>query len=126
MRMKKEIPTEILQTINALNTMNGGVSEPTLILKQLEDHRAVLLRVPGIDLDKIQVEVRNNVLSIFHFFVSNTGDQTVQTPRLLYNKQIPYFIDQENIAAHVEENFLKVVLPFNKLAEGYSRRIEHN
>jgi HSP20 family molecular chaperone IbpA len=64
MRMKKEIPTEILQTINALNTVNGGVSEPTLILKQLEDHRAVWLRVPGIDLDKIQVEIRNNVLSI--------------------------------------------------------------
>lgn len=126
MRMKKEIPTEILQTINALNTVNGGVSEPTLILKQLEDHRAVWLRVPGIDLDNIQVEVRNNVLSIFHFFVSHTGDHTVETPRFLYNKQIPYFIDQENIAAHVEENFLKVVLPFNKLAEGYSRRIEHN
>jgi HSP20 family molecular chaperone IbpA len=116
--MKKEIPTEILQTINALNTVNGGVSEPTLILKQLEDHRAVWLRVPGIDLDKIQVEIRNNVLSIFH-----TGDHTVQTPRFLYNKQIPYFIDQENIAAHVEENFLKMVLPFNKLAEGYVRKI---
>ncbi len=124
MRMKKEIPTEILQTINALNTMNGGVSEPTVILKELEDHRAVWLRIPGIDLDKIQVEVRNNVLSIFHFFVSHVADQTVQTPRFLYNKQIPYFIDQENIAAHVEENFLKVVLPFNKLAEGYMRKID--
>ena len=55
MRMKKEIPTEILQTINTLNTVNGGVSEPTLILKQLEDHRAVWLRVPRIDLDKMQV-----------------------------------------------------------------------
>lgn len=126
MRLRKEIPAEILQTINAINTINGGISEPTVILKQLESHRAVWLRVPGVDLDQIQVEVRNNVLSIFHFFVSHVGDQTVQTPRFLYNKQIPYFIDQENIAAHVEENFLKVVLPFNKLAQGYSRTVQHD
>ena len=126
MRLRREIPAEILQTINARNTVNGGTSEPILILKEVEDHRAVWLRVPGIDLDEIQVEVRNNVLSIFHFFISKVGGQTVQTPRVLYNKQIPYFIDQEKITALVEENFLKVVLPFNKLAKGYKRRIEHN
>lgn len=121
--MRKETPAEILETINALNTINGGVSEPVLMMKELDNHRAIWLRVPGIDLDKIQVEVRNNVLSIFHFFRSQISEQVVHTPRVLYSKQIPYFIDQDKIEAHVEANFLKVVLPFNKLAEGYMRKI---
>lgn len=126
MRTRKEIPTEILQSINALNTIHGGISEPRINLQQLKDHRQIKAKVPGVDVHDIQIEVINNVLNIFHFFPIETNGQFLQTPRILYSKQIPYFIDQENIEATVEDNQLKVVLPFNNLAQGYNRKIELN
>lgn len=126
MRTRKEIPTEILQSINALNTIHGGISEPRINLQQLKDHRQIKAKVPGVDVHDIQIEVINNVLNIFHFFPIETNGQFLQTPRILYSKQIPYFIDQENIEATVEHNQLKVVLPFNNLAQGYNRKIELN
>lgn len=126
MRTRKEIPIEILQSINALNTIHGGISEPRINLQQLKDHRQIKAKVPGVDVHDIQIEVINNVLNIFHFFPIETNGQFLQTPRILYSKQIPYFIDQENIEATVEHNQLKVVLPFNNLAQGYNRKIELN
>lgn len=126
MRTRKEIPTEILQSINVLNTIHGGISEPWINLQQLEGYRQIKVKVPGVDVHDIQIEVINNVLNIFHFFPIDTNGQQLQTPRVLYSKQIPYFIDQENIVASVEDDQLKVVLPFNKLAQGYNRKIELN
>ena len=126
MRTRKEIPTEILQSINALNTIHGGISEPWINIQQLKDHRQINAKVPGVDVHDIQIEVVNNVLNIFHFFPIKTNGQIMQTPRIFYSKQIPYFIDQENIEATVEDNQLKVFLPFNNLAQGYKRKIELN
>lgn len=79
-----------------------------------------------VDVHDLQIQVINNVLNIFHFFPIETNGESLQAPRILYSKQIPYFIDQENIEASVEDNHLKVVLPFNKLAQGYNRKIELN
>jgi hypothetical protein len=42
---------------------------------------------------------------------------------VVYHKAIPYFIDVANISATVEEGFLCVTLPFNKLANGYHKKI---
>lgn len=49
MRTRKEIPTEILQSINALNTIHGGISEPRINLQQLKNHRQIKAKVPGVD-----------------------------------------------------------------------------
>ena len=123
---KELISRELLNSINVLNTLNGGMSEPKLLLQQLESHREVGVSVPGVNNESLQVEIHNNILSIFYLFQMESNKNSIQIPRFVYSKVIPYFIDSENITASVEGNYLWVKLPFNKLANGDHRKITIN
>jgi HSP20 family molecular chaperone IbpA len=121
--MKKTNYLDLITSIDVLNTVNGGVSEPQLNLTHYEDYREIHLNVPGITLDDIHVEVHNNNLSIFYFINIVSNDKMVQLPRFVYNRNVPYYIDISNIKARLEDEELVVSLPFNKLANGYHREI---
>jgi HSP20 family molecular chaperone IbpA len=123
MKKSRLIPTELLHSIDITNTIGGGVSQPIIELKQHEDHREIKCKVPGVAESSLQVEVINNFLSIFYpqYFLSNGVG--IQAPKIVYHKAIPYFVDVANISATVDEGFLSVTLPFNKLANGYRKKI---
>jgi HSP20 family molecular chaperone IbpA len=123
MKNRRIISDELLHSIDVLNTLNGGLSEPILNLQQHEDYREIKCTVPGLQSDSLQVDVHNNFLSI-HYRISIQSDgKEIQVPRIIYNKPIPYFVDVSKISANVEDGFLRVVLPFNELANGYHKRI---
>jgi HSP20 family molecular chaperone IbpA len=122
--MKKTNYLDLITSIDVLNTVNGGVSEPQLNLTHYEDYREIHLNVPGISLDDIHVEVHNNNLSIFYFINIVCTDKLVQLPRFIYNRNVPYYIDISKIKARLEDEELIVCLPFNKLANGYHREIK--
>jgi HSP20 family molecular chaperone IbpA len=107
-----------------LNTVNGGVSEPNLNLMHYEEYREIRLKVPGISLDDVHVEVHNNNLSIFYFINIVSGDKMIQLPRFVYNRNVPYYIDISKIKARLENEELVVNLPFNRLANGYHKEIK--
>ena len=65
--MKRTNYLDLITSIDVLNTVNGGVSEPQLNLIHYEDYREIRLKIPGISLEEIHVEVHNNNLSIFYF-----------------------------------------------------------
>lgn len=123
--MKKSglIPIELLQSIDITNTIGGGVSQPIIVLKQHEDHREIKCKVPGVVESALQVEVINNFLSIYYTQEFSSNGTSIEIPKVVYHKAIPYFIDVANISATVEEAFLCVTLPFNKLANGYHKKI---
>ena len=123
---KELISRELLNSINVLNTLNGGMSEPKLLLQHLENHREVGVSVPGVNNESLQVEIHNNVLSIFYLFQMESNKNSIQIPKFVYSKVIPYFIDSEKITASVDGNYLRVKLPFNKLANGDHRKITIN
>jgi hypothetical protein len=122
--MKKKEFLDLLTSVDVLNTIHGGVSEPQLEQLQDEFGRELRIRVPGIDKESIHVEVHNNTLSIFYFIPIVANHNMVQMPCLIYNKTIPYFIDTLKIQAHVEEEELIVELPYNESANGYHKKIE--
>jgi HSP20 family molecular chaperone IbpA len=123
MKKSRLIPVELLHSIDITNTIGGGVSQPIIELKQHENHREIKCKVPGVAESALQVEVINNFLSIYytHEFLSNGTN--IEIPKVVYHKAIPYFIDVANISAVVEQEFLCVTLPFNKLANGYHKKI---
>ncbi len=123
---KELVSRELLNSINVLNTLNRGMSEAKLLLQELENHRAVGVSVPGVNNESLQVEIHNNILSIFYLFQMESNKNSIQMPRFVYSKVIPYFIDSENITASVEGNYLRVKLPFNKLANGDHGKITIN
>lgn len=121
--MEKEKYLDLITSIDVLNTLNGGVSEPQLCLAHYEDYRQIRLRVPGISLDDVRVEIRDNNLSIFYLINIFSGERLIPLPRFVYNKNVPYYIDINKINARLEEEELIVNLPYNRLASGYHKDV---
>ena len=123
MGMKKDKYLDLITSIDVLNTLNGGVSEPRLCLGHFEEYREIRLRVPGISLDDIRVEIHNDNLSIFYLINLISGDRRIPLPRFVYNRNVPYYIDINKINARLEEEELIVNLPYNRLANGYHKDV---
>jgi HSP20 family molecular chaperone IbpA len=124
--MKKGNYLDLITSIDVLNTVNGGVSEPRLNMVHHEEYREIRLKVPGIGLNEIHVEVHNNNLSIFYFINIICNDRMIQLPRFVYNRNVPYYIDISKIKAKLDNEELVVNLPFNRLANGYHKEIKTN
>jgi HSP20 family molecular chaperone IbpA len=113
-----------MTSIDVLNTVNGGISEPQMNLIHYEDYREIRTKVAGIQLEDIHVEVNNNNLSIFYFINIICTDKMIQLPRFIYNRNVPYYIDISKIKSRLEDDELIVSLPFNRLANGYHKEIK--
>ncbi len=123
MKANLNIPKELLTSIDLMNTLNGGTSEPVVRLKQFSTHREIKVTIPGVPLEHIKMEINNHQLMIYYLTEIVSQDVQVQFPRMLYNKGIPYFVDAEHITAEEEGQTLVLHLPFNDLANGYHRDI---
>jgi hypothetical protein len=121
--MKKKFQ-DLLTSVDVLNTLHGGISEPVVALRQQAGGREVHVRVPGINRDSMQVEIHNNVLSVFYLIPIESAGKKINMPVVVYNKTIPYFIDISAINAVFEENELVVQMPYNELSSGYNRKIQ--
>lgn len=124
--MKKENYLDLITSIDVLNTLNGGVSEPQLNLENHEGYREIRLKVPGISMDDIRVEIYNNKLVIFYLINIMCSERLIPLPRFVYNRNVPYYIDIDKINAHLEAEELIVNLPYNRLANGYHKDISFN
>ena len=123
MKARKLVSSELLASIDVLNSLNGGVSEPQMTLKQFHDHREIRLKVPGVKEENLKVEIHNNTLSVFYIFHFQSDGVWIEVPKVVYNKPIPYFVDATRITATHEDGFLIITLPYNEMAEGYHRRV---
>jgi len=115
---------ELLTSVDVLNTLHGGVSEPQVSFSQLENAREIRIKAPSIAPESIQVEVNNNTLSIYYTMNITSAGKNIKLPYAIYNWQLPYFIDISKINAVVDGRELVVTLPFNALADGYHKKIK--
>lgn len=115
---------DLLSTVDVLNTLHGGVSEPFLSISEYNDGQQLRVRVPGIEKEDLEAEVNNNVLTIYFVIPIRSSHQEVRMPRIVYNEKIPYFIDVNAIKASYEGNELVVRMPYNELSNGYSKKIK--
>jgi hypothetical protein len=115
---------DLVTSIDILNTINGGISEPFLSIRQQADGREVRIRVPGIDRERLKVEIINNKLSVFYLIPILSDNKMIHMPQVIYNLIIPYFIEVSGIKGVYEGSELVVKLPFNKRSSGYNRKIE--
>lgn len=123
MRKRRETLHKLAITANIMGTLSGGISEPVVRNYKLSNSHEIKIKIPGVNSDVIKVEIHNNWLTIFHMIQLPTGDIPMEIPRMVHSSSIPYFIDVEKIAAHVEQGYLRVSLPFNERANGYHRKV---
>jgi len=115
---------DILTSVDVLNTLHGGISEPKISLNNHEHSREMRIRVPGVDPELIQVEINNNMLFVYYVITINSAGKDIRLPYTLYNKALPYFIEINKINSTVEDRRLVITLPFNRLANGYHKKIK--
>lgn len=116
---------DILTSLNVLNTLHGGITEPQVKLRQHEQSREIRIRVPSIDPELIEVEINNNILFVYYYTVNiNSAGKNIRLPYTIYNRPLPYYIEISKINSAVKGNELVITLPFNSLANGYHKRIK--
>jgi len=113
----------LLTTVDLLNTLNGGVSEPYLSFREEPTGRELRIRVPGVSKEMLQVEVHDNKLSVFYHIPMESSGKQLFLPKEVIKQTLPYFIDITGIQAAYEDNELVIKLPFNELSNGYNRKI---
>ena len=114
---------DLVTSVDMLNTLHGGISEPFLSIVETAGGREMHVRVPGLKKEALQVEIVNNQLSVFYLIPMTSAGKLMYMPQVVYNQAIPYFIDASKIEATYEDNELVVRLPFNELSHGYNRKI---
>lgn len=113
----------LLTTVDLLNTLNGGVSEPHLSFTENTGGRELRVRVPGVRKEMLQVEINDNQLTVLYHIPMETSGKQVYVPKEVFKQTIPYFVEITGINASYEENELVVRLPYNELSNGYKRTV---
>ena len=115
---------DLVTSLDILNTVHGGVSEPYVSLRETSEGREIHVRVPGIDHESMQAEiVNNNQLSVFYFIPVTSSGNVMHLPRIVFNEVVPDVVDVLNINSAWEENDFVVRLPFNSKLDGNHRKI---
>ena len=117
---------DLITTVDVLNTLSGGISEPQQNLIETEQGREVRVHVAGVNKTAMHVEIHNNHLTIYYYITIASYDKLVQVPQIVYNRTVPYYIDISKINATYEGEELVVHMPYNRLSNGYHRKIRIN
>ena len=115
---------DLLTSVDVLNTLHGGVSEPFISHREQNSGQVMRVRIPGVSREALHVEIHNNEISVFYFIPVESRGTLIQMPQVVYKQEIPYYIEISGIKATYEENELIVEFPFNTLSEGYNKKLE--
>jgi hypothetical protein len=122
--MKKEFK-DLTTSLDILNTVHGGISEPYVSMQENEGGREIHVKVPGINKETMQAEIiNNNQLSVYYLIPVVSSGVLMHLPKVIFNEVVPNSIDVLNIKASWHESDFIVKLPFNKLPNGNHRKIQ--
>ncbi len=122
--------------IDFINTVNGGMSEPSIKLDKGSDGFEVVVKIPGIEVEDLQLEVvkgkrNSNNLKLFHllpiFSQENLPDEEQwKTIRFINTFVIPDGVDIDNISARYDDGRRQLVLflPFGDEQGDYHRKVD--
>ncbi len=129
MRISDTLVKNMIVTADLLNTINGGMSMPSFQIKRRETHYELDVKAPGISVEALKVEIHNRLLSVFHYldYASPEHDEgDVGAPNIIHLMAIPSDVELDAVHAVFNENRLKVIMPFNEVADGYHRSVDIN
>jgi len=121
------ISKELLLTTDVMNTLNGGISSPDIRMTREKDKYILSAKVPGVKPNRMQIEIKNNRLFLFHHISlrdDNLYDGIHSIPFHIGFVIIPFDVQITAIKAVYEEGELRVIMPFNEFSNGYYQRIQ--
>ncbi|HEV7379416.1 MAG TPA: Hsp20/alpha crystallin family protein [Dyadobacter sp.] len=136
MESKLKIPQEMLMNIDFINTVNGGMSEPAIQLERGSDGFEVVVKIPGIEVEDLQLEVvrgkkNSTSLKLFHLLPifsqkSLPAEEQWKTVRFINTFVIPEGVSVENISARYDDSNRHLVLnlPYGDEQGDYRRIVD--
>lgn len=136
MESKLKIPHEMLMNIDFINTVNGGMSEPAIQLERGSDGFEVVVKVPGIEVEDLQLEVvrgkkNSSSLKLYHLLPifsqeSLPEEEQWRTIRFINTFVIPDGVNVENISARYDDTFRHLILhlPYGDEQGEYRRKVD--
>ncbi|MEP0367893.1 MAG: Hsp20/alpha crystallin family protein [Cyclobacteriaceae bacterium] len=112
----------LANTAELVNTINGGMAEPHIILEKSDDYWLLVMKVPGVSIDNIKIEVKDGVLFVFQNLENK--DAEIELPYMLEMLNLTTRIDIDAIYAEYDDGEILIHLPFDELASGFERDIE--
>ena len=122
MKLDISIPKELLAQIDFTNTVNGGMIETNVQAWREESGYKLILKAPGVDIEKIQIQAANQRFMVY--YMMNVLEGEAEVPYFLVNLPLSPEIDVERISAKFEDGRLFIRAPFNDWAKGESRHID--
>lgn len=120
----RKLVRDLLKSADIANTFSGGVSQPFIRFTREADQYLVKVRVPGVNINALQVDIINKFLTISHPVNFHYSDETtLDIPHVIATFPISTEVDFKNITAAEEDGMLQVMMPFNELAGGYRKSV---
>ncbi len=113
----------LAQTAEIINTINGGMAGPVLRISKNGREWLVNLRIPGVSIENIKLEIKDHQLLVFHL-ISEKNESDIRLPYLVTALNISHKIELDSISAEYERGQIFIHLPMNEEATGYEREIE--
>ncbi len=118
----KMLIKNLANTAELINTINGGMAQPQVILEKSEESWLLRMKVPSVNIDNIKIEVKEGILFVFQNLEHANSD--IELPYLIEMLNLPGQIALDSIYAEFDQNEILVHLPFDELANGFEREIE--
>lgn len=122
-----KVAPEILMGIDLSNSVNGGSSEIINRIELAEAGYELTVKVPGVDVDKFNVEVIQDKVLVYYMFPVYSQEQAEGRlyARVIGNFPIPADADYEQVSAsYIEESkSIVILLPFNEERKGYRSKV---
>ncbi len=121
MRVDKNLTHSLAQSAAVMSVINGGITMPVMSLEKATNKYIFNIQLAGVDPDDFSVEIDSPNLFVYH---QMRFDEEMEVPYMLQRLVIPANVNFEKIRAEFDEKTLRVVMPFNELADGYHRDVD--
>ncbi len=123
MKTDKNLVKNLARTADVLNTIHGGMSQSTIKIKHLDNEWLIMIKIPGVDLEHLFLEVFGNHLYI-HQMMEIQKDESERAPYVVAMIPLAREINVEAITATYQEGWTVINLPFDEMVSGHNREIK--
>lgn len=109
-------------TAQLINGINGGMAQPHVRLEKTDSRWIERMKVPGVSIDRIKIEVKEGFLFVFQNL--HVEESNIELPYMIEMLNLSSQIDQEQIYAEYKNGEIIIHMPFDELASGFERNIE--
>ena len=123
MLINNAIP-ELARTATVYSVVGSGISMPMVRFDRKDSFYEADIRIAGIPQDSFKIEINNRDIHVYYHIPFSVNGKTLYYPVTVYDGPMPFDVDVKKVQANFQDESLQIILPFNDLEGGYSKKIK--